>query len=466
MTRVRIPSRLRVALAATATGGLLLTGCTSTVVGIAAPAGNALRDATPEEFPIAGAADGDEVDQEARNALADLYAFWEEAYPEAFGAPFEPLAGGVFSVDPDDVDPAAYPDGVSCGLQPERVENNALYCNAPGRDNADSITYDRVFLAELSASFDLSLVAVVMAHEFGHAIQDRFGFRGASINQETQADCLAGAWTGWVAAGNGRHTSLRAPELDQVLRGYLQVADPVGTDPSQEGAHGSYFDRVSAIAEGFDQGVAACRDNYGEGRIFTAAAADPRDPNEGDAPYDQTLDFIEQTLPPFWADVFPVAFGREFEEPALEPFEGTAPECVDGDRDLGYCESDSTVYYDERDLTLPAYEELGDYAVATAISTAYSLAVRSEAGLSTDDAEATRSSVCLTGWYTAQLFSGAFEQVVLSPGDVDEAVEFLLAHGLRGNVFPNSDVTGFELLRSFRSGFLDGGGPCEVGIDG
>ncbi|MGY1808071.1 hypothetical protein ACI8AF_11935 [Blastococcus sp. SYSU D00669] len=466
MTHLPMWRRLRAALAATAAGGLLLAGCTSTVVGAAAPAGNQLRDATPDEFPIVGSVDGDEVDQEARNALADLYTFWEQAYPEAFGSPFEPLTSGVFSVDPDDVDEATYPDGVSCGLDPDRVENNALYCNAPGRANPDSISYDRVFLGELSANYDLSLVAVVMAHEFGHAVQDRFGYRGPSINQETQADCLAGAWTGWIAAGNGRHTSIRTPELDQVLRGYLQVADPVGTDPSQEGAHGSYFDRVSAIAEGFDDGVTACRDNYGEDRIFTAAAADPRDPNEGDAPYDQTLDFIDDSLPPFWVQVFPAAFGEDFREPAVEPFEGTAPECVAGNRDLGYCESDTTVYYDEADLTRPAYDELGDYAVATALSLPYSLAVRSQAGLSTDDAEATRSAVCLTGWYTAQLFSGAFEGIALSPGDVDEAVEFLLVYGVQDNVFPNTDVSGFELLRSFRAGFLQGGGPCEVGIDG
>jgi predicted metalloprotease len=40
-------------------------------------------------------------------------------------------------------------------------------------------------------------VPVGMAHEFGHAMQGRFGFAesGRSIQDETQADCLAGAWT-------------------------------------------------------------------------------------------------------------------------------------------------------------------------------------------------------------------------------------------------------------------------------
>ena len=52
---------------------------------------------------------------------------------------------------------------------------------------------------------------VVTAHEFGHAMQGRFGFArsGRSIQDETQADCLAGAWTAWVAAGEAEHVALR-----------------------------------------------------------------------------------------------------------------------------------------------------------------------------------------------------------------------------------------------------------------
>ena len=95
-----------------------------------------------------------------------------------------------------------------------------------------------------------------MAHEFGHAMQGRFGFAsGRGIQDETQADCLAGAWTGWVAAGESEHVSLRTPDLDDVVRGFLLLRDDVGSDPKDTQAHGSYFDRVSAFYEGFDGGV-------------------------------------------------------------------------------------------------------------------------------------------------------------------------------------------------------------------
>src|SRR3954454_5636750 len=112
-----------------------------------------------------------------------------------------------------------------------------------------------------------------------------------------------------------------------------------------------------------------------------------------------------------------------------------------------------------------AYSDLGGFAVATALSLPYSLAVPAPRGLATDGGDATRSAVCLTGWYGAQVFNGAFpDDVVISPGDLDEAVQFLLAYGVEDAVFPKTDASGFELLRSFRAGFLQGAGACDVGV--
>jgi hypothetical protein len=242
----------------------------------------------------------------------------------------------------------------------------------------------------------------------------------------------------------------------------------VGIDPRQQGAHGSYFDRVSALAEGYEDGTKACRDNFAPGRLFTELGG-TADPNSLNAPYDATLQIVDDTLPPFWDQVFPAAFGKDFRAPAITSFDGTAPDCASGDRDLVYCDSDKTVYYDETDLVRPAYEKVGDFAVNTAISLPYALAARDQLGRSTDDGGATRSAVCLTGWYEAQVFSGKFGQsanVQISPGDVDEAVVFLLDYGVRDSVFPNTDASGFELLLSYRAGFLEGGAPCDVGIPG
>jgi predicted metalloprotease len=301
-------------------------------------------------------------------------------------------------------------------------------------------------------------------------MQGRFGFAesGRGIQDETQADCLAGAWTGWVAAGEADHVALRMPELDDVIRGFLLLRDDVGSDPNDTQAHGSYFDRVSAFYEGFDGGVQPCRDDFGEDRLFTAAAFtdDTEYASQGNAEFDLIVDWIGTTLPEFWSSVFPTAFGTEFQPPSVEGFDGTAPDCEGlQNRDLGYCPSDTTVYVDQTDLATPAYEDIGDFALATALALPYSLAVRDQAGLSIDDGAATRSAVCLTGWYEAQWYDGAFLDSIaasISPGDIDEAVQFLLEYGVRNEVFPNLDASGFELVGAFRTGFLEGGDACQL----
>src|SRR3954447_19635499 len=290
---------LRRALVAAAAGSVLLTGCSSTVTGVASPGADVATDVTAAEFPITAAADGDPIDQAARNAITDLYSFWQNAYPRAYGDDFQELQSGVFSVDLANLDPSDFPDGIGCGQDPEVVEGTgAFFCAADGVPNSDSISYDKNFLTQLADSYGRSLVPFVMAHEFGHAIQYRFDeLAGESINVETQADCFAGAWTAWVVASNAAHVTIRTPELDKIITGYLITADTVGSDPTRRGAHGSYFDRVSAIAEGFDGGVTACRDNFGSDRVYTAAEF--TDENGGDvggnSPYPDTLDIIGRT---------------------------------------------------------------------------------------------------------------------------------------------------------------------------
>ncbi len=451
--------------------GMLLAGCsTTTLVGTASPGAGAPVDVAAEAFPITGAADND-IDRLSRNALNDLQTFWQEAYPEAFGGEFVPLQGGYFSVDSTNIDPSAYPaNGVGCDgeyIPPDAVAGNAFFYGG-----CDVIVYDRALLQELSDQYGRFLGPVVMAHEMGHAIQFRFnGLAGAQIVVETQADCFAGAWTRWVVDGNAEHVSVRLPDLDGVIRGFLLLRDPVGSDPNDDSAHGSYFDRVSGFYSGYDGGVAACRDEFGADRVYTAAEFEPEEyENEGDAPYPDIVTWISQTLPVFYGSFFPSAFGSDFQAPTIEAFDTTAPDCGDmgaEDRDLGYCAADTTVYFDETELAGPAYDEIGDFAVGTAMSLPYALAARDQAGLSTDDGAATRSAVCLTGWYGAQWFNGAFGEVVqaqISPGDIDEAVIFILENGADPKVFPNVDSSGFELVDAFRDGFLQGGSACDIGV--
>jgi predicted metalloprotease len=453
---------------AVALGGLVLAGCSTPVAGTASPGTDEPADVPAAALKIVGATDNP-IDQLVRNALTDINTFWQASYPQDFGKPFTPLTGGYFSVDSNNIDDSAYPDtGIGCAadpVDPEETKDNAFY-----NPKCDAIAYDRALLSDLADHAGRALPAIVLAHEFGHAMQGRFGFaaNGRSIQDETQADCFAGAWTAWVVQGHAQHVAIRKPELDDVLSGYLTLSDPVGSDPDDNQAHGSYFDRLAAFSDGYDKGVPTCRDDFGADRVFTDApfTSEQDAQNNGNAPYDQAVEFVGKTLPQFWDAVFPSSFGKDFQEPKITSFDGNAPNCAGGGgAELGYCRSDKTVYYDEQDLVRPAYDKIGDWSVATAISLPYALAARAQIGKSTGDSAATTSAVCLTGWYTAQAFNGAFSETLqLSPGDVDEAVRFLLTYGVSPDVFPNTHETGFELLRSFRDGFLEGGKACNIGI--
>jgi predicted metalloprotease len=452
----------RRALVAAAVGSALLSGCTTSIDGTPAPP---VSDVAADQFTITGATDSD-VDRLARNALADLNDFWSEAYPEFYGEDFTPLAGGYWSVDTEDLDYDLYPSdtGVGCEelpIDPAEVEGNAFY-----QQDCDVIVYDTALLRQLTEETGSFSGPAVMAHEFGHAMQGRFGFSEVTIRDETQADCFAGAFTRWVADGNAEHTTLRVQDLDDVLIAFIQLRDTVGeTGADVEGAHGSGFDRASGFYEGYSGGVGSCRDDFGEDRLFTVDEFTGEDLDTGgDAPYSDLPGIIDGTLPPFYQ-----SFVDGFQPPAVESFDGTAPDCGDmgaEDRDVGYCADDDTVYVDEQDLLMPAYDEIGDWAVATAVALPYAEAARATLGLPTDTPEATISSVCLTGSYTARVFSGDFDAGTLSPGDVDEAIIFLLTYGQTASVLPNTGSTGFELVGAFRAGFLQGAGAPECGIAG
>jgi hypothetical protein len=139
-------------------------------------------------------------------------------------------AGRLLQRRPGERRPRAYPQGVGCGSDPRDVEGNAFYCRRRDVPNSDSITYDRSFLGR--AGRPVRPVPPRAGH--GARVRPRGAGPGrlpppSSIATETQADCFAGAWTRWVADGKAEHVPDPAPELDEVLRGYLLLRDPVGT---------------------------------------------------------------------------------------------------------------------------------------------------------------------------------------------------------------------------------------------
>ena len=76
------------------------------------------------------------------------------------------------------------------------VPGNAFYCL-----QSNFIAYDDVALMpRLAETFGTFSVALVLAHEWGHGIQDRAGNGDEqTVYLEQQADCFAGAFLSHVA---------------------------------------------------------------------------------------------------------------------------------------------------------------------------------------------------------------------------------------------------------------------------
>ena len=97
-------------------------------------------------------------------------------------------------------------------------------------------------------------VYLIIAHEWGHAIQARLRADQVSVAAELQADCLAGA-TLFGAAERGllRFERGDTQELQETL---AAVADDFPW--TTESDHGDARQRISAFNQGAQGGVRAC----------------------------------------------------------------------------------------------------------------------------------------------------------------------------------------------------------------
>lgn len=141
-----------------------------------------------------------------------------------------------------------------CGIgQPQA---GPFYCPADQKIYIDFGFYQQL---ERQLGFDGDFaMAYVLAHEYGHHIQNlmgvmdrRGGGNAQSVRVELQADCLAGAWASQAKA-DGR---LEAGDFNEAIR----AANAVGDDAIQgAGAnrdtftHGSSAEREKWFRQGFD----------------------------------------------------------------------------------------------------------------------------------------------------------------------------------------------------------------------
>ena len=183
-----------------------------------------------------------------------VQAYWTAVFSRS-GQAYEPSKTRFFS------------DVIQTGCGVASSASGPFYCPA------DRYVYiDLGFFDDLRSRFGAQggplAQAYVLAHEYGHHVQDLLGLLvgagssgadSAAVRIELQADCLAGAW-----AGNAATTGYLEPLTDAQIADALDAAAAVGDDRIQartqgqvdpdSWTHGSSAQRQEWFSVGYETG--------------------------------------------------------------------------------------------------------------------------------------------------------------------------------------------------------------------
>lgn len=213
------------------------TGATATVTTTARPAAPATTRSAPRPRQVSLRA----LRGDIATAVAAVDDFWARRWSFYFtGTYTPPEVRGTY----DGADPATTP---RCDGDP-LLPGNAYYCVPE-----DFLAWDASLMLE-GYRYGDAWVYLVVAHEWGHAIQNRLDAGLQSVTHELQADCLA------AAALYG------AVELDTLTwergdtRELVTSLNAISDDMpwTELGDHGDSFERIEAFNTGRLGGVTGC----------------------------------------------------------------------------------------------------------------------------------------------------------------------------------------------------------------
>ncbi|RKN41540.1 hypothetical protein D7223_24775 [Micromonospora endolithica] len=221
-------------------------GCA--VGGVSGPSGQPAPDEprqSADPDPSTTRADGTTSVEEFREDVVTAQRIAERYWAEQFrasGQRFQPVRRIL---------PYQQDGEISCGGQ-EIPRNNAVYCSA-----GDFIAYDIRWSVGAFRQIGDAFVYYLLGHEYAHGVQTRLGIRYQfTIQQELQADCMAGAFLG--DSVRGEVLTLADGDLEEFREGLLAVGD----DPDQpwfaEGSHGTAEQRTESFFRGYEQSLGAC----------------------------------------------------------------------------------------------------------------------------------------------------------------------------------------------------------------
>ena len=154
-------------------------------------------------------------------------------------------------------------------------DSNAYATKEVFDDNVDGTVAFGVSLirSEIRASGGLQntlSIPAIMAHEFGHLLQFKFGTMATGAQSELQADFLAG----WYLGNRAKGVQLTPTALGSVLRSFYEKGDYAFNSPLH---HGKPEERSNAVKAGYTVAPLKLNDAY----AASVAFVNPSKPNTG-----------------------------------------------------------------------------------------------------------------------------------------------------------------------------------------
>ncbi|MGZ4493893.1 MAG: KPN_02809 family neutral zinc metallopeptidase [Nocardioides sp.] len=211
--------------------------------------------------------------------LADvnsIQSFWRTELPRQAGVDYTPARSVFFDRQTSS----------GCGAASASV--GPFYCPTDKHVYLDRTFFRDMLQNQLGAEGGPFAEAYVLAHEYGHHVQDLLGTMGKvrtqqgpqsdSVRLELQADCYAGIWTKHAteapdAGGQPYILDLTQDDIDRALNAAQAVGDDRiqqrtsgRTDPEQW-THGSAAERMRWFTTGMRTGSLTACDTFGATRL-------------------------------------------------------------------------------------------------------------------------------------------------------------------------------------------------------
>ncbi|MBY8872600.1 neutral zinc metallopeptidase [Micromonospora sp. PLK6-60] len=207
--------------------------------------------------------------------INSIQAYWNKAMPEVFGERYQPSKTIFFSQAVN----------TGCGNADSGV--GPFYCPADDKVYID-LTFYQVLAEQLGAEGEFAQ-PYVLAHEYGHHVQDLLGTEAQmrrqqqrdpnnanalSVKLELQADCYAGAWAK-NATGTADEVGVKIFKsiTEQDIQQAIDTAEKIGDDAiskranrpvnPEEFTHGSSEQRKQWFTKGYESGSPKSCDTFG-----------------------------------------------------------------------------------------------------------------------------------------------------------------------------------------------------------